>query len=195
MEVTGIIANCYRPSNRQTDRPTTKVSYKGQLLDLLCIASSWTYNILFIGSSWNGFCKKNPFRYYNVFFIVSLWLRILKNCFRYYNMFFIVSSWLRIFKNCFRYYKSFYMVSDTIIANRRCLTTLLKTMANRRCLTTLVTTMDIRECSTTLLSTMDVSHSVPSVTTARWQGLLPPPPQLLCQPQQKTQNRENEENQ
>ena len=111
MEVTGILANCYRPSNRQTDRPTTKVSYKGQLLDLLCIASSWTYNILFIGSSWNGFCKKNPFRYYNVFFIVSLWLRILKNCFRYYNMFFIVSSWLRIFKNCFWYYNLFFIVS------------------------------------------------------------------------------------
>ena len=38
------------------------------------------------------------------------------------------------------------------------------------------------------------TQSVSAVTTARWQGLLPPPPRLLCRPQQKTQNRENEEN-
>ena len=42
-----------------------------QLLDLLCIVSSWTYKLLFIGSSWSGFCKKSPFRYYKSFDRVS----------------------------------------------------------------------------------------------------------------------------
>ena len=55
------------------DIPPKKSYYTNfvQLLDLLCIVSSWTYKLLFIGSSWSGFCKKSPFRYYKSFDRVS----------------------------------------------------------------------------------------------------------------------------